>query len=170
MSDDVYEVYAIKYGRHERNSRANFIGGDSHDVPMPLDYFVWVIRPAGGAPGAPWLLDTGYVAATGAARGRQLVRPVEVGLSVLGIEPAAAALAAANATEADKQLLKSRLEKMKGAMDGHFDAVAEFGVGGEGPVFGVGTLHNCRVSAFHELYAEHHSHAADIADDVVFFF
>ena len=29
MSDDVYEVYAIKYGRHERNSPANFIGGDT---------------------------------------------------------------------------------------------------------------------------------------------
>jgi DNA-binding FadR family transcriptional regulator len=42
----------------------------------------------------------------------------------LGIEPAAAALAAANATDEDKQLLRQKLENMKGAMDGHFDAVA----------------------------------------------
>ncbi len=42
----------------------------------------------------------------------------------LGIEPAAAALAAVNATEADKDLLKQKLEKMKGAMNGHFDPVA----------------------------------------------
>lgn len=42
----------------------------------------------------------------------------------LGIEPAAAALAAANATAEDKELLKSKLEKMRGAIDGHFDAVA----------------------------------------------
>jgi DNA-binding FadR family transcriptional regulator len=42
----------------------------------------------------------------------------------IGIEPAAAALAATNATEEDKLLLKSKLEKMKGAISGQFDAVA----------------------------------------------
>ena len=34
----VYEVYAIKYAHHERNAGENFIGGDPHDGPMPLDY------------------------------------------------------------------------------------------------------------------------------------
>jgi DNA-binding FadR family transcriptional regulator len=42
----------------------------------------------------------------------------------LGIEPAAAALAAVNATPEDKELLHQKLEKMKGAMNGHFDPVA----------------------------------------------
>lgn len=42
----------------------------------------------------------------------------------LGIEPAAAALAAVNATPEDKDLLREKLEKMKGAMNGHFDPVA----------------------------------------------
>jgi DNA-binding FadR family transcriptional regulator len=42
----------------------------------------------------------------------------------IGIEPAAAALAAANATEADLELLRQRLEKMRGAMSGHVDSVA----------------------------------------------
>jgi len=42
----------------------------------------------------------------------------------LGIEPAAAALAAVNATAEDKELLREKLEKMKGAMNGHFDPVA----------------------------------------------
>ena len=42
----------------------------------------------------------------------------------LGIEPAAAALAAVNATAADKELLRQKLEKMKGAINGHFDPVA----------------------------------------------
>ncbi len=42
----------------------------------------------------------------------------------IGIEPAAAALAAVNATEADRELLRQKLEKMKGAMSGHFDPVA----------------------------------------------
>lgn len=42
----------------------------------------------------------------------------------LGIEPAAAGLAAVNATDADMDLLKQQLDKMKGAMNGHFDPVA----------------------------------------------
>jgi DNA-binding FadR family transcriptional regulator len=42
----------------------------------------------------------------------------------IGIEPAAAALAALNATDVEKALLKSKLEKMKGAINGDFDAVA----------------------------------------------
>jgi len=42
----------------------------------------------------------------------------------LGIEPAAAALAAVNATAEDKELLRQKLDKMKGAMNGHFDPVA----------------------------------------------
>ena len=42
----------------------------------------------------------------------------------IGIEPAAAALAAVNATDADKELLRQKLEKMRGAMSGHFDPVA----------------------------------------------
>jgi len=37
-----YELYAIRYA--ERNARRSdhFIGGDPHDGPMPMDYFVWV--------------------------------------------------------------------------------------------------------------------------------
>ena len=44
MSDDVYEVYAVKYAHHPRKATENYIGGDPHDVLQPLDYFVWVIR------------------------------------------------------------------------------------------------------------------------------
>ncbi len=42
-----YEVYAIKYAHHARRASENFIGGDPHDGPMPLDYFVWLIRGDG---------------------------------------------------------------------------------------------------------------------------
>src|SRR5688572_33010407 len=41
----------------------------------------------------------------------------------IGIEPAAAALAAVNATNDEKDRLKHKLEKMKGAINGHFDPV-----------------------------------------------
>ena len=40
---DTYEIYAIKYAHHDRPARENFLGGDPHDLNMPLDYFVWAI-------------------------------------------------------------------------------------------------------------------------------
>ena len=55
-ASDTYRVYAIKYARHERLASANFIGGDSHDLPMPLDYFVWAIHRETGP---PVIVDTG---------------------------------------------------------------------------------------------------------------
>src|SRR5512137_2836626 len=70
--EPVYEICAVRYAHLERTASHNFIGGDEHDGPMPLDYYVWTIR----GPDVCFVLDTGFDAATGAARGRQLVRPV----------------------------------------------------------------------------------------------
>jgi glyoxylase-like metal-dependent hydrolase (beta-lactamase superfamily II) len=82
MSDE-YEIYAVRYGHHDRNAAANFINGDEHDGPMPLDYFVWAIVGAERT----FLLDTGFDEAMGNKRSRQLVRPVAEGLKAIGIEP-----------------------------------------------------------------------------------
>jgi hypothetical protein len=43
MSDDVHEVYAIRYGHHDRKAAENYIFGDPHDVLDPLDFYVWAI-------------------------------------------------------------------------------------------------------------------------------
>lgn len=83
--DTVYQVYAIRYGHLDRTARHNFIDGDPHDGPMPLDYYVWAI--VGG--GRHWVLDTGFDAAMAARRRRVLVRPVGEGLQLIGIDPAA---------------------------------------------------------------------------------
>jgi len=72
VSDDVHEIYAIKYGRHERLASANFIGGDPHDGPQPLDFFVWAIVGKGGTT----IVDTGFDEAMGVKRDRQITRPV----------------------------------------------------------------------------------------------
>lgn len=77
-----FEIYAVRYGHHDRNASANFIHGDEHDGPMPLDYFVWAIVGSKST----YLLDTGFDAAMGKKRGRQLVRPVQDGLAAIGIE------------------------------------------------------------------------------------
>lgn len=86
MSDDAYEVFAVKYARHERTARENFIGIDPHDAaPMPLDYFVWAVR----GPGGVFVIDTGFDAATATRRGRVLLRSPAEGLRSVGIETAA---------------------------------------------------------------------------------
>ena len=80
-----YEIYAIKYAYHERHARENFIGGDPHDGPMPLDYFVWLVRNAERS----LVVDTGFSAATAARRQRKHLRCPTEGLRMLGVEAAA---------------------------------------------------------------------------------
>jgi len=77
-----YEIYAIKYAHHARTASQNFLGGDPHDGPMPLDYFVWLVRGAE----REFVVDTGFNAAAAARRQRQLVRPVENALALMGVE------------------------------------------------------------------------------------
>jgi glyoxylase-like metal-dependent hydrolase (beta-lactamase superfamily II) len=79
----VYEIYAIKYAHLFRHSPENFIGGDEHDVPMPLDYFVWAIKGKDRS----FILDTGFSPEMGARRKRQHLRSPAVGLKAIGIEP-----------------------------------------------------------------------------------
>jgi len=81
----LYEVYAIKYAHHERRAAENFIGGDPHDGPMPLDYFVWLIR----GEGREVVVDTGFSAAMARKRGRQHLRCPTEGLQMLGVSASA---------------------------------------------------------------------------------
>ena len=78
-----HRILAIRYGHHARVAADNFLGGDDHATPMPLDYYVWAIlrndRP-------PIVVDTGFDAATAARRGRTLLRPVQEGLAAAGID------------------------------------------------------------------------------------
>lgn len=82
MSSPQYEVYAIKYAHHARRKAENFIGGDPHDGPMPLDYFVWLIR----GEGREIVVDTGFSAAMAAKRQRDHIRCPTEGLRLLGCE------------------------------------------------------------------------------------
>ncbi len=79
-----YEVYAVRYARHDRSASANFLGGDPHDDPMPLDYFVWAIRGRGKT----YVVDTGFGAEQARERRRELLRSPAEGLRAIGIDPA----------------------------------------------------------------------------------
>lgn len=80
-----YEVYAVKYAEHARTAAANFIGGDGHNGPMPMDYFVWVLK----GPGGQWVVDTGFNQAAADARGRRLLRNPADAIELVGLHAAA---------------------------------------------------------------------------------
>ncbi|HVC63421.1 MAG TPA: N-acyl homoserine lactonase family protein [Acetobacteraceae bacterium] len=80
-----YEVFAIRYATREARRTEHFIGGDPHDGPMPMDYFVWVAKNADRAV----VIDIGFTAESGAKRGRKLTRDPIDALSLVGVDAAA---------------------------------------------------------------------------------
>jgi glyoxylase-like metal-dependent hydrolase (beta-lactamase superfamily II) len=79
----VWEAYAIRYAHHHRMARENFIGGDIHNGPMPMDYFIWVVRSAERV----YVVDTGFDEAVAKKRGRTFLHSPGDGLRKIGIEP-----------------------------------------------------------------------------------
>jgi glyoxylase-like metal-dependent hydrolase (beta-lactamase superfamily II) len=80
---DTYEVYAVKYGTHARRRTENFIMGDPHDGPMPLDFYVWAIVGADRT----FVVDTGFDRAMAVKRQREIFRTPAEGLQLIGINP-----------------------------------------------------------------------------------
>lgn len=78
----VHAVYAIRYATVARRAGENFIGGDPHDGPMPMDYFVWLIT----GPSGHIVVDTGFGAEAAALRKRTLLRSPADGLLALGVD------------------------------------------------------------------------------------
>jgi glyoxylase-like metal-dependent hydrolase (beta-lactamase superfamily II) len=78
-----YQVFAIRYATFHRVRRDNFLGvpPDPHDGPMPMDYFVWLIR----GDGRDILVDTGFNQRAADARGRKLLRCPITALSALDL-------------------------------------------------------------------------------------
>ncbi len=80
MTLPTYEIYCVKYAERPGRRPAHFVGGDPHDVPMPMDYYVWLVRNAERTV----LVDTGFDA-TMAINGRVLLRKPAEGLATLGL-------------------------------------------------------------------------------------
>lgn len=85
MVQDLWQAYAVRYARHDRQARENFIGGDPHDEgPMPLDYFIWAVV----SPDRTIVIDTGFDQAAATRRGREFLRSPGEGLHAIGIDAA----------------------------------------------------------------------------------
>lgn len=78
-----YEVFALRYAHRAASRSDHFIGGDPHDGPMPMDYFLWVIRGEGRVV----VVDCGFNAEVAAKRGRTLCQTPAEALALLEIDP-----------------------------------------------------------------------------------
>jgi glyoxylase-like metal-dependent hydrolase (beta-lactamase superfamily II) len=79
----MYEVYAIKYATFaERRSHENFIQRDMHDGPMPLDFYIWLIKDGD----RNFLVDTGFSRIASDRRNRKLNIEPELALKKLGVD------------------------------------------------------------------------------------
>jgi len=81
-----YEIFALRYATHEeRRSAENYLGEDPHhDIAMPLDFYVWVIRDRNRT----ILVDTGFSAEMAARRKRRYLQSPVALLQKLGIDAA----------------------------------------------------------------------------------
>lgn len=82
----VHEVYAIKFAEHVGTQGDYFFAArpDAHEVPWPIDYFVWLLRSTDG----DIVVDAGFSAATAARRGRTHLRSPAEALGLLGVDAA----------------------------------------------------------------------------------
>jgi glyoxylase-like metal-dependent hydrolase (beta-lactamase superfamily II) len=76
-----WELFALCYGHHERRASSNFLGGDPHDGPMPIDYFLWLAR----SPSRAVVIDVGFTETVAARRGRRLTLAPEAALQRMGV-------------------------------------------------------------------------------------
>jgi len=82
-ANEHYEIFALRYGEKTDRTRAeSFKFADDHDAPMPIDYFVWVVRNDART----IVVDTGFDHMEAEARGRKLLQTPEQALASVGVE------------------------------------------------------------------------------------
>ena len=77
-----YELFAVRYAMRDARRSEHFIGGDPHDAPMAMDYFLW----AAVGQERTFIIDAGFTAEVAAKRKRTFLRcPVET-LKAIGVD------------------------------------------------------------------------------------
>ena len=84
-ANELYEIFALRYAERTNRTRAeNFKVTDDHDAPMPIDFFLWVVRNDSRT----IVVDTGFGLEEARQRDRQLLQTPEQALARIGVEPA----------------------------------------------------------------------------------
>ena len=82
-TQEIYEIFALRYAERRNRTRGeNFKMADDHDAPMPIDYYLWVIRNDART----IVVDTGFGMAEARKRGRQLLQTPEQALTRVGVQ------------------------------------------------------------------------------------
>ncbi len=76
-----YQVCALRYATRERRRQDNFIGGDPHDGPMPMDYFCWLAISGERR----FVINSGFTEEVAAQRKRTYLRNPVDALELLGV-------------------------------------------------------------------------------------
>jgi glyoxylase-like metal-dependent hydrolase (beta-lactamase superfamily II) len=85
-ANELYEIFALRYAERTNRTRGeNFRTTDDHDAPMPIDYFLWVVRNDART----IVVDTGFGLKEARQRGRQLLQTPQQALARVGVELAA---------------------------------------------------------------------------------
>ena len=84
---ETYEIYALRYAeKTDRTRQENFLESvDAHDAPMPIDFYVWVLR----SERRTIVVDTGFDHAEASRRGRTITCVPAAVLSRFGVDAAA---------------------------------------------------------------------------------
>ena len=84
-ANELYEIFALRYAERTNRTRGeNFKQTDDHDTPMPIDFFLWVIRNDART----IVVDTGFGLEEARQRDRQLLQTPQQALARVGVEPA----------------------------------------------------------------------------------
>ncbi|NIP47656.1 MAG: MBL fold metallo-hydrolase, partial [Gammaproteobacteria bacterium] len=82
-ANELYEIYALRYAERVNRTRGeNFKVTDDHDAPMPIDYFIWVVRNDART----IVVDTGFGLEEARKRERNLLQTPEQALASIGVE------------------------------------------------------------------------------------
>ena len=79
-----YRVYALRYATREGRRQDNFVGGDLHDGPMPMDYFCWLAI----SDERRFVIDCGFTEEVAAQRKRTYLRNPVDALALLWVSAA----------------------------------------------------------------------------------
>ena len=87
MKEETYEIHALRYAhRAERTRQENFLEPvDDHDVPMPMDFYVWLVRNRNRT----IVVDTGFDREEARKRDRTINLLPSQALARLGVDPPA---------------------------------------------------------------------------------